>query len=504
MLQTYGFRYIPVILIVVILLAACSGRQTDFELRDSASSSQLSNQKQNTGMFHTGASLRQKTVEFANRDATGDETGTFGQKQRFQNTLGMEFVYIPAGTFAMGSPQDEYRRYKNEWQHQVTISQGFYLQTTEVTQSQWKELIGENPSHFSSCGGDCPVEEVNWYEVQKFIEALNRKEKTNGYRLPTEAEWEYASRAGSRTAFTNGPFSSNSTSGRSQVLGQVGWYFRNSEQGTHRVAQKNSNAWGLYDMHGNVWEWCQDWEDKYPFHAVTDPSGPKNGLAKVRRGGSWSHYPMWCRSAYRSWFDPDNSSAEIGFRLVKDITEAASCADKDGDGVCDSGDRCPGTPVGIKVDARGCSLDSDQDGVIDPMDQCPETPYGVMVDETGCPPGTPDVQKTECIVLRDIVFDFDSARIKENMLPVLEKAAAIVKDRSQPVLIEGHTCSIGSESYNQDLSERRAASVKEFLVQSDIPAGAIEIKGLGESRPKYDNSTPEGRNLNRRVEIYFQ
>jgi formylglycine-generating enzyme required for sulfatase activity/outer membrane protein OmpA-like peptidoglycan-associated protein len=236
----------------------------------------------------------------------GQETAASVERGVFRNFLGMGFVYIPGGTFIMGSPLGEYGRDDNERQHQVTLTRGFYMQTTEVTQGQWQALMGRNPSHFLNCGWDCPVEQVNWYEVQEFIKRLNEAEKTRRYRLPTEAEWEFASRAGSTTAFHHGEIAGDK-SGYDEILDQVGWYYRNSEKGTHQVSQKKSNAWGLYDMHGNVWEWCQDWQRKYPFRAVTDPTGAATGKARIRRGGSWSHYPLFCRSSYRSWYEPKDA-----------------------------------------------------------------------------------------------------------------------------------------------------------------------------------------------------
>lgn len=271
--------------------------------------------------------------------------GGVENKQRFTNALGMEFVFIPAGSFIMGSPESEYRRVKNEYQHKVTLSQGFYIQTTEVTQGQWEEITGNNPSHFLNCGDNCPVESISWYEVQDFIKKLNKMENTQSYRLPTEAEWEYACRAGAQSAFARAEMHSNATCGYNKQLGQIGWYFRNSDKGTHRVGLKEPNPWGLFDMHGNVWEWCHDWHAKYPFHTVTDPTGPEKGRAKIRRGGSWSHYPMFCRSGYRSWYDPDNHLPEIGFRLVKETRKPFTCMDSDCDGVCDNEDKCPGTKM---------------------------------------------------------------------------------------------------------------------------------------------------------------
>ena len=402
-------------------------------------------------------------------------------KNRLINSIGMEFVYVAPGTFTMGSPPDEYGRDDLERQHQVTLTKGFYLQTTEVTQKQWKAIMGENPSYFLNCGEDCPVEQVSWHDVQEFIKRLNQREKTRKYRLPTEAEWEYACRAGSKTAFTNGGITKASC-GYNPYLDAVGWYYRNSEKGPHPVALKKPNAWGLYDMHGNVWEWCQDWANKYPFHPVTDPVGPPTGLARIRRGGSWSHYPLFCRSAYRSWSDPDNKTPDMGFRLVRSLEEPPPEAaeaqlavsepqDSDGDGVYDYQDKCPGTPAGAKVDKRGC-------------------PLAVGIEE--------------CIIIPDVAFDLDSSAIREEMVPVLDKVADMLKGRTENIVLEGHTCSLGSEDHNQELSERRAASVKAYLIKKGIPGSRIKTVGYGERRPRYNNLTDAGRRLNRRVEIHLK
>ncbi len=166
----------------------------------------------------------------------------------------MDFVLIKAGTFMMGSPEDEEGRYYKEIQHQVILTQDYYMQTTELTQGQWEAVMGSNPSNFYNCGSNCPVEKVSWNDIQAFIEKLNQRGE-GIYRLPTEAEWEYAARAGSTTAFANGGITERGCSYDAN-LDAMGWYYGNAD-GTHPVAQKLPNAWGLYDMHGNVWEWCQ-------------------------------------------------------------------------------------------------------------------------------------------------------------------------------------------------------------------------------------------------------
>jgi formylglycine-generating enzyme required for sulfatase activity len=227
------------------------------------------------------------------------------------NSIGMKFVLIPAGTFQMGSPKGESGRDEDERQHQVTISRPFYLQTTEVTQGQWQKVMGNNPSHFKKCGQDCPVEQVSWDDAQEFIKKLNQMEKTNNYRLPTEAEWEYACRAGSTNEWCFG--------NEEAKLGEYGWYVKNSGGQTHPVGQLMPNAWGLYDMHGNVYEWCQDWLGDYPAGPVTDPQGPRFGEDRVLRGGSWANDATELRSANRYQSKPGDRSDTFGFRVARTL-----------------------------------------------------------------------------------------------------------------------------------------------------------------------------------------
>ncbi len=231
----------------------------------------------------------------------------------FTNSLDMAFKLIPAGTFTMGSPLDELGRDSYETQHQVTLSQPFYMHTTEVTQPQWVSVMGSNPSYNSTCS-DCPVELVSWNDVQTFITELNTWGEGT-YRLPTEAEWEYAARAGTTTALANGDITVTDCS-YDPNLNVMGWYCYNSSS-TQSVAQKNPNAWGLYDMHGNVWEWCQDWFGTYPSDSVTDPTGPISGSTRVPRGGSYSSDAWYCRSAFRGGYDPIDRYRHLGFRLVR-------------------------------------------------------------------------------------------------------------------------------------------------------------------------------------------
>ena len=226
--------------------------------------------------------------------------------QRISNSLGQKFVLIQPGSFEMGSNSG----YSDEKPvHRVTISKPFYLQSTEVTQGQWRAVMGSNPSNFK--GDDLPVEQVSWNDAQEFIRKLNAKEGSDKYRLPTEAEWEYAARAGSQSKYCFGD-----DAGR---LGDYAWYDSNSGNKTHAVGQKKPNGWGLYDMHGNVWEWVQDWKASYSSGSSTDPSGPSSGSVRVFRGGGWNDPARYCRSASRGWGDPGFRSIYLGFRLARGL-----------------------------------------------------------------------------------------------------------------------------------------------------------------------------------------
>ena len=234
--------------------------------------------------------------------------------ERIRNSIGMEFVRIQPGKFLMGSPEDEPGRYPGERPHRVNLTKPFYLQTTEVTQEQWQALMGQNPSIHKSCGASCPVEEVSWEEAQRFIQKLNQKEGTDHYRLPTEAEWEYACRAGTSTAFPNGPITALQC-GVDVNLDAIGWYCGNSQNMIKPVAGKKPNAWGLYDMNGNVQEWCQDWFGRYPDDEVINPKGPKEGSYRVMRGGTWYSPARDVRCASRFGSPPHYRFRHIGFRL---------------------------------------------------------------------------------------------------------------------------------------------------------------------------------------------
>lgn len=243
-------------------------------------------------------------------------TGSGPAGSDYSNNLGMNFKLIPAGTFVMGSPGNESGRCSDESQHQVTLSRSFYMQTTEVTQGQWQAVMGSNKSNFLECGLDCPVERVSWEEVQDFIAKLNQLSGLK-YRLPTEAEFEYAARAGTTGALASGELTEVMCE-EDKKMNEIGWYCGNANGKTHPVGLKKANAWGLYDMHGNLWEWCQDsWDGAgYSTDPVIDPLGTKSTDGRVIRGGSWNDYAWRNRSANRDWCVFHYRNEWIGFRLA--------------------------------------------------------------------------------------------------------------------------------------------------------------------------------------------
>jgi formylglycine-generating enzyme len=228
--------------------------------------------------------------------------------------LSMDMLWVKPGTFEMGSPNTEVGRGKNETRHTVTLTEGYWLGKHEVTQSQWGKVMGSNPSRYK--GGDRPVETVSWTEVTSFCAKLTASERAAGrlpagmtYQLPTEAQWEYACRAGTKTAFSFG----DELTAKDANYAYDG--FGTGLQRTSDVGEYPANGWGFHDMHGNVWEWCQDWYGDYPRGAVRDPVGPAVGSTRVRRGGSWNSTAIHARSANRSRVVPAAGGFSLGFRL---------------------------------------------------------------------------------------------------------------------------------------------------------------------------------------------
>jgi formylglycine-generating enzyme required for sulfatase activity len=236
------------------------------------------------------------------------------QKGLFKNRWSMKFKKIEPGMFYMGSdPAEDKEALPDEsGRHKVVMTKAFFMQTTEVTQAQWEVVMKDRPSRFK--GDDLPVERVSWQKVQEYIEKLNSQEVEGKYRLPTEEEWEYAARAGSTGRYCFG----SST----DELSQYAWYKKNSGGSTQPVGSKNPNDFGMYDMHGNVWEWVQDLFALYKEAGdIKGYSGPELEKMRVLRGGGWADPARYLRSAQRSFTDPNNAYDTCGFRLVFDPKE---------------------------------------------------------------------------------------------------------------------------------------------------------------------------------------
>ena len=265
-----------------------------------------------------------------------NEVAEAAQAPPVRNSIGYKLARISAGRFLMGSPAGELGRNNDEVQHRVTISRDFLIGTTAVTQEKWRRVMGDNPSSFSTCGDNCPVENISWYEAVKFCNRLSDMEgllrcyegegedvewnqNCDGYRLPTEAEWEYAARAGSATALATGPVTAagNEECLPDRKLDLIAWYCANSGGQAHAVAQKRANAWGLFDTYGNVAEWVWDRYGKYSSRSLTDPQGASGGSLRVFRGGSWTSFAQECRAAARGGRSPIERALTVGFRLAR-------------------------------------------------------------------------------------------------------------------------------------------------------------------------------------------
>lgn len=267
---------------------------------------------------------------------TGGVAGTGGLGGN-EGTCPSGFVLIPAGDFMMGSPMTEKGRYGDETEHKVTLTRAFCMQETEVTQQQYKNVMQRNPASFSGCGDNCPAEKVSWHMAAAYCNKLSEKAGLDncydrregkyspiqgtpydckGYRLPTEAEWEYAARADSTTAFYNGDITYENCN-KDPNLDKIGWYCWNAKNTPHPVKDKEKNEWGLYDMSGNVWEWCHDYyQELIESTQEIDPVGPENGTKRVIRGGSWKKDARECRSAKRTNTTLNTKYNDLGFRPV--------------------------------------------------------------------------------------------------------------------------------------------------------------------------------------------
>jgi formylglycine-generating enzyme required for sulfatase activity len=261
-----------------------------------------------------------------------------------QNRAPDDFVLIKGGTFTMGSPASEPERGTDETQHRVTVSD-FYIATSSVTQREYSRLMSNNPSEFK--GENLPVENITWFDAIRYCNARSEREgltaaytvngagnevsnvtwnrSANGYRLPTEAEWEYACRAGTATPFNTGNTITdrqancyNNYGYNNNSSGRVTGGYRGSTSPVNTYA---ANSWGLFDMHGNVADWCWDWHGEYGASAQTNPTGPATGTLRINRGGGWNDFPKHIRSAYRAATPPLNGSFNLGFRLARNVQQ---------------------------------------------------------------------------------------------------------------------------------------------------------------------------------------
>jgi formylglycine-generating enzyme required for sulfatase activity len=242
-------------------------------------------------------------VEKVTISFTSSATHSFILKDS-NDPLDQYMVLVKGGTFKMGDTFGEGKKFEKPV-HDVTVSD-FYISNYEITQALWKEIMGTSPSHFRDCN-QCPVERVSWHDAQNFIKKLNVLTGKN-YRLPTEAEWEYAARGGEKTQ--------NHRYSGARNINDVAWYSGNSGNKTNEVGQLKPNELGIYDMSGNVWEWCNDWFSSYSSTTETNPKGPETGDGRVVRGGSWFGYIDANRLTFRGFDDPSNSRSYIGFRIV--------------------------------------------------------------------------------------------------------------------------------------------------------------------------------------------
>jgi formylglycine-generating enzyme required for sulfatase activity len=301
-----------------------------------------------TGKVKVGEALRLSTALKA-LPKLKMEGGKAGEERDFEIAPGVKITmcWIPPGEFLMGSPTAELGREDDEVQHRVRITKGFWLAKYEVTQAQWRACGGVDPSarppwsvggevkvsweQLASAGiratnfkgADLPVERVSWDEAADWCEGLNAGGRAKGgpeaewrYGLPTEAQWEYAARGGTLTALNSGK-NLTSNEGECRNLGELAWYDKNGGLRTHDVGGKKANAWGLHDMHGNVWEWCLDWYGAYPSGVAVDPVGARSGERRVGRGGSWGDFAGNCRVAGRGDRGPANTRYSFGFRVAR-------------------------------------------------------------------------------------------------------------------------------------------------------------------------------------------
>ena len=301
-----------------MMVTACSDRSTETDI-DTSSEALSRDDTPADGTSPAEIAIRESaedaTAEISAGDSPMTDTDTIAEEITVdlpnlpEGATPLVLIRIPAGSFIMGSSEEEPYHEPNESpQHRVTITRDFYLGKYEITQAQWKCLMEENPS--TDTGDNLPVNRVSWEEAQEFIKRLNALHQTDKFRMPTEAEWEYAARAGTQSPnYISEEFDE-------EALLDHAWFRNNSEGELHPVGQLQPNPWGLYDIFGNVWEWTQDWyAPEYPDQEQIDPTGPEQGEEKVYRGASWMARVDYMRAADRGKFTPDQKRNTGGFAL---------------------------------------------------------------------------------------------------------------------------------------------------------------------------------------------
>ena len=428
-----------------------------------------------------------------------------------------EMVVLPAGSFEMGSNEN----WDERPVHRVNVP-SFLIGKTEVTQGQWKAVMGSNPSFFNTCGDDCPVEQVSWYDAQEFVRRLSQRTGKQ-YRLPSEAEWEYAARAGSSTKWSFGDSESQ--------LGDHAWYRDNSkawfgQAKTQRVAQKRPNAFGLYDMHGNVWEWVQDcWHNNH-VGAPTEGSAWTtgcNGDYWVLRGGAWFSNPAFLRSAYRIRGTPDGRDSSNGLRLALSTNTPPLPTAAAGTGSSSVADAAQRSAAAARAAAAGSGTGSSS--VSDAAQRSAAAARAAAAAGVGAVGvgavgvGAAGASKSDSAAAatarsgpiadprtspKVIYFDYNSSEIKPEGAELIDAHARfLIANKTRQVSLEGHTDERGGREFNLALGQKRAEAVRTRMRLLGVTDIQMEAVSFGKEKPAAAGNDDAAHAKNRRTEINY-